>query len=78
MNVELVKPSDQAEHFVVMQKRWIVERIFAWIGRCRRRAKDWQCLNRKTVAFLKLSSIRLMLRKLWKTRQSKMMFPDRL
>ena len=64
VNVEIVKRSDQAHRFVVLPKRWIVERTFAWLGRCRRLAKDWECLNRKALAFLKLASIRLMLRKL--------------
>jgi len=64
VNLEIVKRSDQAKHFVVLPKRWIVERTFAWLGRCRRLAKDWECLNRKALAFLKLASIRLMLRKL--------------
>ena len=64
VNLEIVKRSDQAQRFVVLPKRWIVERSFAWFGRCRRLAKDWECLNRKALAFLKLASIRLMLRKL--------------
>ena len=64
VNVELVKRSDPARCFVVLPKRWIIERTFAWLGRCRRLAKDWECLNRKALAFLKLASIRLMLRKL--------------
>jgi transposase len=64
VNVEIVKRSDQAQRFVVLPKRWIVERTFAWFGRCRRLAKDWECLNRKALAFLKLASIRLMLRKI--------------
>jgi transposase len=64
LNVEIVKRSDQAHRFVVLPRRWIVERTFAWLGRCRRLAKDWECLNRKALAFLKLASIRLMLRKL--------------
>lgn len=64
VNIEIVKRSDQAHRFVVLPKRWIVERTFAWLGRCRRLAKDWECLNRKALAFLKLASIRLMLRKL--------------
>ena len=64
VNIEIVKRSDQARRFVVLPKRWIVERTFAWFGRCRRLAKDWECLNRKALAFLKLASIRLMLRKL--------------
>ncbi len=54
VNVEIVKRSDQAQRFVVLPKRWIVERTFAWLGRCRRLAKDWECLNRKALAFLKL------------------------
>jgi transposase len=64
VNIEIVKRSDQAEGFVVLPKRWVVERTFAWLGRCRRLARDWECLNRKALAFLKLASIRLMLRKL--------------
>jgi transposase len=64
VNVEIVKRSDQAKGFVVLPKRWIVERTFAWLNRCRRLAKDWECLNAKGLAFIKLASIRLMLRKL--------------
>jgi transposase len=64
VNLEIVKRSDQARGFVVLPKRWIVERTFAWLGRCRRLAKDWECLNYRALAFLKLASIRLMLRKL--------------
>jgi len=64
VNVEIVKRSDQAQGFVVLPKRWIVERTFAWLGRCRRLAKDWECLSRKALAFLRLASIRLMLRKI--------------
>ena len=40
VNVEIVKRSDQATGFVALPKRWIVERTFAWLGRCRRLAKD--------------------------------------
>jgi len=64
VNVEIVKRSDQAKGFVVLPKRWVVERTFAWLGRCRRLAKDWENLNRSALAFLRLASIRLMLRKL--------------
>ena len=64
VNVEIVKRSDQATGFVALPKRWIVERTFAWLGRCRRLAKDWECRNHKALAFLRLASIRLMLRKL--------------
>src|SRR6202008_2419556 len=64
VNIEIVKRSYQARRFGILPKRWIVERTFAWLGRCRRLAKDWECFNRKALASLKLASIRLMLRKL--------------
>ena len=64
VDVEIVKRSDQTKGFTVLPKRWVVERTFAWLNRCRRLAKDWECLNRKACAFLLLASIRLMLRRL--------------
>jgi transposase len=63
VNVEIVKRSD-ATRFVVLPKRWIVERTIAWLNRCRRLAKDWERLNRNALAFLRWTSIRLMVRKL--------------
>ena len=64
VEVEIVKRSEAAKGFAVLPKRWIVERTIAWLNRCRRLAKDWECLNRRALAFLRLASIRLMLRKL--------------
>lgn len=64
VNIEIVKRPDHAKGFVVLPRRWVVERTFAWFGRCRRLAKDWENLNRRARAFLRLASIRLMLRKL--------------
>ena len=64
LEIEIVKRSDLAKGFVVQPKRWIVERTIGWLNRCRRLAKDWECLNRRGLAFLELASIRLMLRKL--------------
>jgi putative transposase len=64
LGTEIVKRSDRAKGFVPLPKRWIVERTIAWLNRCRRLAKDWENLNRNALAFLKLASIRLMLRKL--------------
>ncbi len=63
INVEIVKRSD-ANRFVVLPKRWIVERTIAWLSRCRRLAKDWECLNRTGRIFLRWASIRFMVRKL--------------
>jgi transposase len=64
LEIEIVRRPDPIKAFVVLPKRWIVERSIAWLNRCRRLAKDWENLNRNALAFLKLASIRLMLRKL--------------
>ena len=64
LSVEIVKRSDQAQGFEVLPRRWVVERTFAWLNRCRRLAKDFENLTRNAVAFIRLASIRLMLRKL--------------
>ena len=64
VEVEIVKRSDAAKGFVLLPRRWVVERTIAWLNRCRRLAKDWECLTRKALAFVHLASIRLMLRKL--------------
>ncbi len=64
VSVEIVKRSDTAKKFVVLPKRWIVERTIGWLNRCRRLAKDWECLNENGLAFLRWASVRLMVRKL--------------
>ena len=64
LETEIVRRSDQVKGFAVLPKRWIIERTIAWLNRCRRLAKDWENLNRKALAFLRLASIRFMLRKL--------------
>ena len=40
VNVEIVRRCDNGK-FVVLPKRWIVERTIAWLNRCRRLSKDW-------------------------------------
>jgi transposase len=62
--LEIVKRSDQATGFEVLPKRWIVERTFGWLGRCRRLAKDFENRTRTALAFLRLALIRLMLRRI--------------
>jgi len=64
VDVEIVKRSDLAKGFKVLPRRWVVERTFAWLNRCRRLAKDWENLNERALALLRLASIRLMVRKL--------------
>ena len=60
--------------FAVLPKRWVIERTIAWLNRCRRLAKDYECLNRRALAFVHLASVRLMVRHL---RQTDTMTTDR-
>ena len=53
-------------HVIPLPKRWLVERTFAWLGRCRRLAKDFENLAVNALAFLRLGMICLMLRRLAK------------
>lgn len=62
--LEVVKRSDTARGFYILPKRWIVERTYGWLGRCRRLAKDYENLTRSHLAFVILAMIRLMLRRI--------------
>src|ERR1700731_1735872 len=64
LEIEIVKRSDHAKGFELLPRRWLVERTFAWLNRCRRLAKDFENLTRNALAFLRLASIRIMLRKI--------------
>ena len=62
--IEIVKRSDQVRGFVVLPKRWIVERTFAWLNRCRRLAKNWEASVASAEAWMFISSIRRMTRRI--------------
>jgi transposase len=61
--IEIVKRSD-LDRFVVLPKRWIVERTFAWISRNRRLARDFERYATTVAAFIRLAMIRIMLKRL--------------
>lgn len=61
--VEVVKRSDSGK-FVVLPKRWIVERTFAWLAQCRRLNRDYEVNPRQSEAMIKLAMIRLLLKRL--------------
>ena len=50
--------------FKVLKRRWVVERTFAWLGRCRRLSKDYEGKTDSSEAWVKLAMIHLMARRL--------------
>ncbi|KAA8409624.1 transposase, partial [Acetobacter sp. DmW_125129] len=44
----------------ILPRRWVVERTFAWLGRCRRLAKDWEKSIASSTAWTLIASIRLL------------------
>ena len=62
---EIIKRSDAAKHsFVLLPRRWVVERTFAWLGRCRRLAKDFETTIESAVAWVLIAHIRRLTRRL--------------
>ena len=61
--LQIVRRCDR-HRFVVLPKRWIVERTLAWISRNRRLARDDERHACKAAAFVRLAMLRLMLRRL--------------
>jgi putative transposase len=53
--------------FKVLKRRWVVERTFAWFGRCRRLSKDYEGKTDSSEAWVKLTMIHLMARRLVRT-----------
>lgn len=62
--IEIIKRSDIAKGFVVLPKRWVVERTLAWISRNRRLSRDFERYATTVTAFIRLAMIRIMLRRL--------------
>jgi transposase len=62
--IEVVERPVGAKGFVLLHRRWVVERTFAWLGRYRRNSKDYERLTASSEATVKVSMIHLMLRRL--------------
>lgn len=65
--LQVVKRPEGSEGFMVLPKRWIVERTFAWLVRCRRHSRDYERNSDNSEAMIQISMIQLMSRRLTKT-----------
>ena len=64
ITLEIVRRQEAAKGFVVLPKRWIVERTFGWLNRCRRLSKDYEYLTETSEAMIHVAMINLMVRRL--------------
>jgi transposase len=62
-SIEIIKRSGTAKGFVLLPRRWVVERTLAWLGRNRRLAKDFERTIESSAAWLFMASVQLLVRK---------------
>lgn len=65
---QIVRRPQAVKGFVVIARRWVVERTFAWLGRCRRLAKDWETSIASSEAWLLIAAIRTTSRRIARRR----------
>ena len=65
--IAIVKRSDAAKGFVLLPRRWVVERTFAWLNRNRRLAKDVEALVTTAATWVMIASVKLIIRRLART-----------
>lgn len=62
--VQIVKRTDKVKGFVVIPRRWVVERTFAWLGRNRRLAKDFERTIESATAWFVMASVQMITRRI--------------
>ena len=62
--VQVVLRPEQTKGFVLLKKRWVVERTFGWLMGCRRLVRDYELLPETSETFIYLAMIRIMIRRL--------------
>ena len=70
--IEIVPKPKGAKGFTVLSRRWVVERTFAWMGRCRRLAKDVERTVASSLAWVKLAGCRFMMRRVARRQRPRM------
>jgi putative transposase len=69
--IEVKAKPEGTKGFVLLRRRWVVERTFAWLGRYRRNSKDYERHTASSEATLQISAIHMMRRRLRPDRSSK-------
>ena len=64
LRLEIVSRPEGTKGFLLLPKRWVVERTFAWLSRYRRLSKDYEYLTQTSEAMIHVAMINLMVRRL--------------
>ena len=64
VRLAIVKRPEGIKGFLLLPKRWIVERTFAWLGRYRRLSKDYEYVTQTSETMIRVAMIHLMVRRL--------------
>lgn len=75
IDVEIVKKPPDTHTFKVLPRRWVVERTFGWLNRERRLSKDYERLPETTEAFIQITMVRLMTRRLSRRTRALVVLP---
>jgi len=62
--LEVVKRPQDAKGFILLPRRWVVERTFGWFGRYKRLSKDYEYLTQTSEAMIRGVMIHIMIRRL--------------
>lgn len=62
--LETIKRSDKMKGFVLLPKRWVVERTWGWLNWCRRLSKDYEVLPETSETMIYIAMIRIMVKRL--------------
>ena len=62
--LEIVSRPPGSKGFILLPRRWVVERTFAWLGRYRRQSKDYERLTASSESMVRVSAIHIMIRRL--------------
>ena len=61
---QVIKRTEETTGFVILPRRWVVERTFAWLGNYRRLSKDYEVLPESSEAMIYAARVYIMLRRL--------------
>jgi transposase len=63
MTLAIIKRSDAAKGFELLQRRWVIKRTIVWLNRNRRLAKDFDATIESAAAWIMIASVKLLSRR---------------